>query len=78
LIFQAFIPNILSAFAQEVITILSGSTDKNRPRFLDITFYPIEKGKELTWFNDDDVEHSIVINSITEDNKTKLLTELKL
>lgn len=78
MIFQAFIPNILSAFAQEVITILSGSTDKNRPRFLDITFYPIEKGKELTWFNDDDVEHSIVINSITEDNKTKLLTELKL
>jgi hypothetical protein len=78
LIFQTFIPIILSAFAQEVITILPGSTDKNRPRFLDITFYPIEKGKELTWFNDDDVEHSIVINSITEDNKTKLLTESEI
>ena len=77
LIFQTFIPVISSAFAQEVITILPGS-DKNRPRFLDITFYPIEKGKELTWFNDDNVEHSIVINSITEDNKTKLLTESEI
>jgi hypothetical protein len=78
LIFQTFIPVISSAFAQEVITILPGSTDKNRPRFLDITFYPIEKGKELTWFNDDNVEHSIVINSITKDNKTKLLTESEI
>jgi ethanolamine utilization microcompartment shell protein EutL len=78
LIFQTFIPIISSAFAQEVITILPGSTDKNRPRFLDIIFYPIEKGKELTWFNDDNVEHSIVINSITEDNKTKLLTESEI
>jgi hypothetical protein len=47
LIFQTFIPIISSAFAQEVITILPGSTDKNRPRFLDIIFYPIEKGKEF-------------------------------
>jgi hypothetical protein len=78
LIFQTFIPVISSAFAQEVITILPGSTDKNRPRFLDITFYPIEKGKELTWFNDDNVEHRIVINSITEDNKTELLTESEI
>ena len=75
LIFQTFIPIIPSAFAQEVITILPGSTDKNRSRFLDITFYPIEKGKEITWFNDDNVEHRIVINLITEDNKTKLLSD---
>jgi hypothetical protein len=36
------------AFAEEVITILPGAQDHNRPRFLDITFYPIEIGKKLT------------------------------
>jgi hypothetical protein len=36
------------AFAEEVITILPGVQDHNRPRFLDVTFYPIERGKELT------------------------------
>ena len=34
-------------FAEEVITILPGAQDHNRPRFLDITFYPIEKGRSL-------------------------------
>jgi hypothetical protein len=31
------------AFAEEVITILPGAQDHNRPRFLDVTFYPIER-----------------------------------
>ena len=53
------------AFAEEVITILPGAQDQTRPRFLDITFYPIEKGKGLKWFNDDDVDHRIVINATT-------------
>lgn len=70
-----FVSVIPLAFAEEVITILPGSTDKNRPSFLDMTFYPIEKGKELTWFNNDDVNHSIVVNSASEDNKTILLVE---
>jgi plastocyanin len=56
------------SFAEEVITILPGAQDHNRPRVLDITFYPIERGKELTWFNDDDVSHGIVINATTEEN----------
>ena len=56
------------AFAEEVITILPGAQDHNRPRFLDITFYPIERGKELTWFNDDDVSHRIIINETTDKN----------
>jgi hypothetical protein len=64
------------AFAEEVITILPGAQDHNRPRFLDITFYPIEKGKELTWFNDDDVSHRIIINSTTEkSNSTELVAD---
>jgi hypothetical protein len=63
------------AFAEEVITILLGAQDHNRPRFLDITFYPIEKGKELTWFNDD-VSHRIIINSTTEkSNSTELVAD---
>jgi len=61
------------AFAEEVITILPGAQDHSRPRFLDITFYPIEKGKELTWFNDDDITHRIIINSTIEDNSTALI-----
>jgi uncharacterized membrane protein len=64
------------AFAEEVITILPGAQDHSRPRFLDISFYPIEKGKELTWFNDDDISHRIIINSTIEDNKTALIADL--
>jgi hypothetical protein len=67
------------AFAKEVITIPPGAQDHNRPRFLDITFYPIEKGKELTWFNDDDVSHRIIINSTTEENNnTELVADSEI
>ena len=48
LIIGSFISIIPVAFAKEVITILPDAQDQNRPRFLDITFYPIKKGKELT------------------------------
>jgi hypothetical protein len=65
ILFSTVIP---LAFAEEVITILPGAQDHNRPRFLDITFYPIERGKELTWFNDDDVSHRIIINETTDKN----------
>ena len=61
-------------FAEEIITILPGAQDHNRPRYLDITFYPIEKGKELTWFNDDDIIHRIIISAKTEEsNSTELV-----
>jgi plastocyanin len=59
--------------AEEVITILPGAQDHSRPRFLDIAFYPIERGKELTWFNDDDISHRIIIDStVAESNSTEL------
>lgn len=71
--FYAVIP---LAFAEEVITILPGAQDHNRPRFLDITYYPIESGKELTWFNDDDVSHRIIIDKTTdESNNTELVAD---
>jgi plastocyanin len=59
------------AFAEEVVTILPGSKDKSRPSFLDNAFYTIEIGKKLTWLNDDDIDHRIIINS-AQDNKTIL------
>jgi uncharacterized protein YukJ len=40
---------------------------------LDITFYPIETEKELTWFNDDETSHRIIINPISEENNATIL-----
>jgi hypothetical protein len=68
-----FFIDIPLVFAEEVITILPGAQDHDRPRFLDISFYPLEKGKELTWFNDDDVSHRIIINSTEENNNSTTL-----
>lgn len=60
-----FIPFIISlVFAEEVITILPGSMDENRYRFVDISFYPIEIGKEVTWYNGDTVNHRLIVSSV--------------
>jgi hypothetical protein len=61
-----------------VITILPGAQDHTRPRFLDITVYPIEKGQELTWFNDDDISHRIIINLVTQNNSTELVADSEI
>jgi plastocyanin len=58
------------AYAEEVITIVPGSQDKSRARFFDIIFYPIEKGKELSWFNADVIDHRIIITA--ENGSTNL------
>jgi hypothetical protein len=34
---------------QDVITIIPGANDKNNPVFVDITYYPIQAGKEVRW-----------------------------
>lgn len=77
LIIGTFIFVIPAAFAEE-ITILPGSKDSSRLRFLDINFYPIEKGKKLTWSNDDDIPHRILINSETGANNTMLLADSEI
>jgi plastocyanin len=51
---------------QDTITIIPGSSDKNNPAFFDITYYPIQVGKELRWYNADDINHKIVISSGNE------------
>lgn len=63
LTFSFFPYTIPLIFAEEVITIIPGSTDENRYRFVDISFYPIETGKEVTWYNGDTVNHRLIINS---------------
>jgi hypothetical protein len=65
-----FFIRIPLAFAEEVTTILPGAQDHNRPRFLDITFYPIDRGKKLTWFNDD---ISLNVSATSEESNATIL-----
>jgi len=51
---------------QDTITIIPGSSDKNNPAFFDITYYPIQVGKELRWYNADDINHKIILSSGNE------------
>jgi plastocyanin len=51
---------------QDTITIIPGSSDKNNPAFFDVTYYPIHIGKEMRWYNADDVNHKIIISSGNE------------
>jgi hypothetical protein len=68
-----FFIRIPLAFAEEVITILLGAQAHNRPRFLDITFYPIETGKKATWFNADDISHRLNVNATSEESNATIL-----
>ena len=56
------------AHAEEIITIVPGSSDSSRYRFFDITEYPISTGEQLTWYNADNIIHNIKIMS--KDGKT--------
>jgi hypothetical protein len=68
----SFFISIPLAFAEEVITILPGAQDHNRLPFLDITFYPIETGEKLTWFNDD-ISHRLNVNATSEKSTATIL-----
>ena len=56
------------AHAEEIITIVPGSSDSSRYRFFDITEYPISTGEEIKWYNADNILHNIQIMS--KDGKT--------
>ena len=49
--------------AEEIITIVFGSSDSSRYRFFDITEYPISTGEEVKWYNADNILHKIQIMS---------------
>ena len=51
------------AHAEEIITIVPGSSDSSRYRFFDITEYPISTGEEIKWYNADNILHKIQIMS---------------
>ncbi len=57
------------ANAEEIITIVPGSSDSSRYRFFDITEYPISTGEEIKWYNADNILHKIQIMS-NDINKT--------
>jgi len=61
------------AHAEEIITIVPGSSDSSRYRFFDITEYPISTGEEIKWYNADNIIHNIQIMS-NDTNKT-IITE---
>src|SRR5688500_1525244 len=48
---------------EEIITIVPGSSDPTRYRFFDITEYPISTGKEIQWYNADNIIHNIIVTS---------------
>jgi plastocyanin len=59
-------------YAQEdIITIVPGSSDSSRYRFFDITEYPIITGKEIKWFNADNIIHNIVVTSNSSSSNGK-------
>jgi plastocyanin len=57
------------AHAEEIITIVPGSSDSSRYRFFDVTEYPISTGEEIKWYNADNILHKIQIMS-NDTNKT--------
>ena len=58
--------------AEEIITIVPGSSDSSRYRFFDITEYPISTGEEIKWYNADNILHNIKV--VSSDGKT-IVTE---
>jgi plastocyanin len=55
------------AQAEEIITLVPGSSDSSRYRFFDITEYPISPGEEIKWYNADNILHNIKV--ISKDGK---------
>ena len=53
------------AFAEELITIYNGAGTNSDKHFVDVKFYPIERGKKLTWFSEDYLDHWL---TITDEN----------
>jgi plastocyanin len=67
------IPVAAGVYADQAITILPSANNKSSPAFFDVTFYPIQIGKELRWYNNDEVNHRLIItNGEEQNNRTKL------
>jgi len=58
------------AFANQVITILSGASDTGGQVLFDTTFYSLKRNTQLAWLNNDNVGHRIIIT--TAENGTHI------
>jgi len=56
------VTNVANA-EQHTITIIPGSSDKTSKTYFDVSFYPIQIGKQIRWFNADDIDHKIFITT---------------
>lgn len=68
LIFVMSYYELSMVYGLETITIVPGASDSSRYRFFDMIEYPISIGKELKWYNADNIDHNIVISSADEKN----------
>jgi plastocyanin len=54
---------IPEAYSEEVITIIPCSSNHTNPKFFDTSSYFIQKGQQIRWYNDDFINHRIVITT---------------
>jgi hypothetical protein len=50
-------------FGEDIITIYNGAGNRAAYHYVDVEIYPIEVGQPVTWYNDDYVEHQLVISA---------------
>jgi plastocyanin len=62
-----------AAYAEDVITIIPCSSDRNNSKFFDLTSDYVRKGQQVRWFNSDDINHRIIIS--TSDNKKQVVSD---
>jgi plastocyanin len=68
------LPNMNNiAFANQVITILSGASDTGGQVLFDTMFYPLKRNTQLVWLNNDNVGHRIIITTTAAVNGTRIV-----
>jgi hypothetical protein len=67
ILYQFSISDLNLIYADNVITIIPGSGNYNPSdqfsitRFFDNNFFPVKRSSNLTWYNADNVEHTILL-----------------
>ena len=57
------VPMTKMAYAKQTVSIIPGASDKTRTRSFDITFYPVKTKSKVSWVNDDNMNHRLVITA---------------
>jgi hypothetical protein len=61
---------VQTVYAEERITIFPDAHSSSAVRFVDIINYFIPVGENITWFNDDFIDHKFIL--MNEDNSTRI------